>query len=253
MPKSSKPPTSSAGKKAAADELSKKEAMSMEFCSDSQGVRAEIEQLEKIAVFFEKQLTDKKISQEERQIARDRFKKVMAQRRLLLEKESHRAAYSKLQQMNIRLLPLDIKKLEEVREYWSINPSKNLNFLGFEATSDDLKSNISLSRFVLKSAIHALASDAYNQMRIDELLSHFADNHLHIDMDDWDLEIAKEESASWARNEWGSQEYQMLFELLWPIAVEKAKAIGTNSPEDAELIYRKKQLQALNGGSIDLH
>ena len=47
--------------------------------------------------------------------------------------------------------------------------------------------------------------------------------------------------------------HHLLFELLWPLAIERAKTICTHTPEDAELIYRKKKLEALNGGPVDLY
>ena len=82
--------------------------------------------------------------------------------------------YSRRQQMNVRLLPKTIEKLSEVLEYWTDHDlvdrsDKKLGFLGFEARSDDLKSNISLAKFILESGINSLASDVYNQKRIDEL------------------------------------------------------------------------------------
>ena len=166
--------------------------------------------------------------------------------------------YSKRQQMNVRLLPKTIEKLSEVLEYWTDyewvdRADKKLGFLGFEARSDDLKSNISLARFILESGINSLASDVYNQKRIDELAVFIAEEYQLSDEDDWDIGTAKAEAAAATKESWGMPEHDQLFELLWPLAVERAKTICTHSPEDAELIYRKKQLEALNGGPVDRH
>ena len=161
--------------------------------------------------------------------------------------------YSKRQQMNVRLLPKTIEKLSEVLEYWTDRADKKLGFLGFEARSDDLKSNISLARFILESGINSLASDVYNQKRIDELAVFIAEEYQLSDEDDWETDTAKAEAAAATKESWGMPEHDQLFELLWPLAVERAKTICTHSPEDAELIYRKKQLEALNGGPVNRH
>ena len=161
--------------------------------------------------------------------------------------------YSKRQQMNIRLLPQVTEKLSEVLEYWADHADKKLGFLGFEAGSDDLKSNISLARFILVSGINSLASDVYNQRRIDELAAFLAEVYQVSDEEEWDISSAKIHAAEWTKEKWGMPEHHLLFELLWPLAIERAKTICTHTPEDAELIYRKKQLEALKGGPVDLH
>ena len=136
---------------------------------------------------------------------------------------------------------------------WVDRADKKLGFLGFEARSDDLKSNISLAKFILESGINSLASDVYNQKRIDELAVFIAEEYQLSDEDDWDIDTGKAEAAAATKESWGMPEHDQLFELLWPLAVERAKTICTHSPEDAELIYRKKQLEALNGGPVNRH
>ena len=161
--------------------------------------------------------------------------------------------YSKRQQMNIRLLPQATEKLSEILEYWADHADKKLGFLGFEAGSDDLKSNISLAKFILVSGINALASDVYNQKRIDELAAFLAEVYKVSDEEEWDYPSAKIHAAEWTKEKWGMPEHHLLFEMLLQLAFERAKTICTHTPEDAELIYRKKQLEALNGGPVNRH
>ncbi|QNJ14611.1 hypothetical protein SynA18461_01976 [Synechococcus sp. A18-46.1] len=161
--------------------------------------------------------------------------------------------YIKRQQMNVRLLPQTAEKLSEILEYWTNNDNKKLGFLGFEAGSNDLKSNISLAKFILVSGINSLASDVHNQKRIDELAVFLAEEYQLSDEEDWDIDSAKADADVWTKEKWGLPEHHLLFDLLWPLAIERAKTICTHTPEDAELIYRKKQLEALNGGPVDRH
>jgi hypothetical protein len=138
-------------------------------------------------------------------------------------------------------------------EYWAKNADKKLAFLGFEAASHDLQSNISLAKFILVSGIKSLASDVYNQKRIDELAVFLAEEYQLTDEEDWDIDSGKAEAALWTKEKWGMPEHDLLFDLLWPLAIERAKTISTHTPESAELIYRKKQLEALKGGPVDLY
>ena len=52
---------------------------------------------------------------------------------------------------------------------------------------------------------------------------------------------------------WGEDEHGMFFDLIWPLALQRAKE-GPEEPEiDPELLLRKKQLQDLlgNAGSTE--
>ena len=127
--------------------------------------------------------------------------------------------------MNIRLLPQTTEKLSEVLEYRIDNADKKLGFLGFVAGSDDLKPKVEYytCQVHLISGINSSAIDLYNQKCIDGLAVFWAEVYQVSDEEEWEISSAKIHAAELIKEQWGMQEHHLLFELLWLIAIERAK------------------------------
>ena len=152
------------------------------------------------------------------------------------------------QQMNIRLGLDYVDMISSVLSYWSSNENEELTFLGHTPLPEHLRTNISLCRFILQAGIEALYADASNKKRIDELalwLDGFLETCDPIDCD-WD--DVKKSASTWVKQNWGPSEHDGLFELIYPLAMEKAQALADIDPEKDELFQRKMHLD----GSINI-
>ena len=161
---------------------------------------------------------------------------------------SPNAKYSERQQMNIRLDYVSIDKLKDVLEFWSTNETECLTFLGFESMPESFRSNISLCRFILEAGIDALYSDVVNQRRIYDLALEIDGFLQTSDNTFYDEDAVKSFASAWARAEWGIQEHEMLFDLIYPLALNKSNEIGDEDPDEDNLVKRLRYLD----GSINL-
>ncbi len=149
--------------------------------------------------------------------------------------------YSNRKQINLRLDPEYTKKLSEIVEYWSFRGE--FEFLDFDANPTDLKSDVSLSKFIMESAITALHAELQNQERIDVLA-----DWIHKERKDDDTEFNKVKIVcrEYANKAWGEEESDLFFDALWPLALSHVEDQNAIKYVDPELLYQKKILDAFN-------
>ena len=155
---------------------------------------------------------------------------------------------SKAKSFQVALSSDQAQELDSVFEYWKSRRSKKFAFLGFDAERSAFESLSSFSDFILEAAIRSLSLDTKNQKRIDEL-AQFIRHEYGPDLDELtaiDMSVVSQRFL----DAWGKEEHSMFFDLIWPLALQRAQE-GPDEPEiDPELLLRKKQLQDLLG-SVD--
>ena len=219
--------------------------------SDLDVVR-EIKNLEILKREIQEHLREEQLSQKELILAGEKYFALHGQIKAL----SAQVAYSKRQQMNIRISHNDSNVLDEICECWSNNPTnQSLQFLGHFFEADDLKSKISLASRLLVSSINALSLDVRNQKQIDSLAMHLYNQYLFPGSKK-DKDVVKQECLQWAGANWPAGESEELFELIWDISWDRAQdhlRADFDARHDEELEYRKAQLKKYRGKSISEH
>lgn len=137
------------------------------------------------------------------------------------------------------------EELDAVFKYWQGRRSSKFSFLGFDAERSAFESLSAFSEFIVEAAVTSLSLDAKNQKRIDELAL-FIYHELGTNPDTLTSEDKAVASKQFL-DSWGENEHGLFFDLIWPLALQRAKQ-GPEEPEiDPELLLRKKQLQDLLG------
>ena len=199
-----------------------------------------------------KQMSSETLSQEEEQVLRDKILFIGGEIEAL---KGVGESYSDRQQMNIRISSFLAEKLDEICSYWIKNPTnQHLDFLGNSFDEKDLKSRIALATRLLTSSIRALATDVENQKYIDSIAMRIYTKYLCTGSNK-DTEFIKNDCYDWAKKNWFGSEAEELFELIWPIALDRAGIlINEDANEiDYELEDRKMQLKLFRGNSIRSH